>query len=317
MEAVLGLFGGNTKKGSGVVGICLEETGAGIAGIQRPVKALPVLITDRVDFPAMDESRVPLEQAIRLHHLHRSSCVDVLPGDSYQLVQVDMAELSLQEARSAARWQISERIDYPPEEAVIDLFDIGFFGSDRKPQTYAVAARQTMLRRHLQVLGEAGLKTAAIDIPEFALRNVCDLFVEDSRGLGLLLLLEDSGMLAIVRDGGLYLFRLFHTGMNSLLPHADGAYEALTDQLDAIVLEIQRSFDFCESTFNLPMVSRLLVAQTRRHIPALITYLNEYLATSVEPLDFSGVLDVPAATDQIELNRHLLAIGGALRQESN
>jgi MSHA biogenesis protein MshI len=313
----LGLLSGKKKKGNGVVGVCLQETGASIAGIKRPANALPVLITDRIDFPGTAESRLPLEEAIEKHNLHHSSCVDVLAGDSYQLVQVDMAGLSLDEGRAAARWQIGERIDYPPEEAVIDLFDIAPFGSDRKPQTYAVAARQTMLRRHLQVLGEAGLKTAAIDIAEFALRNVCDLFTEDSRGLGLLLLLEESGMLAIVRGGVLYLFRLFHTGMNSLLPHADGAYEALTDQLDAIVLEIQRSFDFCESTFNLPMVSRLLVAQTQRHIPALITYLNEYLATSVEPLDFSGMLDVPAGTDQIELNRHLLAIGGALRQESN
>ncbi len=310
-------FRGKNKKGNGFVGVSLQEYGASLAGIKRPANALPVLIADRIDFPAMGESRVPLEQAIQKHHLHNSSCINVLAADSYQVIQVDIAGLSLEEGRAAARWQIGERIDYPLEEAVIDLFDIASFGSERKPQTYAVAARQTMLRRHLQVLGDAGLKTAAIDIPEFALRNVCDLFAEESRGLGLLLLLEESGMLAIVREGALYLFRLFYTGMNSLLPHADGAYETLTDQLDAIILEIQRSFDFCESTFNLPMVSRLLVAQTQRHIPALITYLNQYLATSVEPLDFSGVLDISAATDQIELNRHLLAIGGALRQESS
>jgi MSHA biogenesis protein MshI len=308
---------GKKKKGNGVVGVCLQETGASIAGIKRSASALPVLITESIDFPAMGESRAPLVEAIEKHNLHNSSCVDVLPGDSYQVVQVDMAELDLEEGRAAARWQIGERIDYPPEEAVIDLFDIAPFGSDRKPQSYAVAARQSMLRGHLQVLADAGLKTAVIDIAEFALRNVCDLFAEDSRGLGLLLLLEESGMLAIVREGVLYLFRLFHTGMNSLLPHADGAYEALTDQLDAIVLETQRSFDFCESTFNLPMVSRLLVAQTQRYIPALITYLNEYLATSVEPLDFSGVFEIPSGAEQIELNRHLLAIGGALRRESD
>lgn len=305
------------KKKNGAVGVFLEKTGASIAGIKRPADTLPLLITDRIDFPTMRESWAPLERAIQKHDLHNSSCIDVLASDSYQLIQVDVDKLSLEEGRAATRWQIGERIDYPPEEAIIDLFDIAPFGSDRKPQTYAVAAQQSLLRTHLQVLGKAGLKTTTIDIPEFALRNVCDLFAEDSHGLGLLLLLEESGMLAIVREGALYLFRLFHTGMNSLLPHADGAYEALTDQLDAIVLETQRSFDFCESTFNLPMVGRLLVAQTQRHIPALITYLNEYLTTSVEPLDFSGVLDVQEGTDQIELNRHLLAIGGALRQENN
>ena len=143
------------------------------------------------------------------------------------------------------------------------------------------------------------------------------MFTEDSRGVAILLLLEKSGILVIVRDGSLYLVRILSMGMNDLLPFADGKYEELTDRLDSIVLEIQRSFDYCESTFQLPMVSRLLLAQTQREIPALISYLSEYLATKVEKFSFDGVLSVPAGSLQIELNRHLLAIGGALRKEIN
>ena len=149
------------------------------------------------------------------------------------------------------------------------------------------------------------------------MRNICDLFTGDSRGLAILLLLERNGILVVVRDGSLYLVRILNIGMNDLLPYADGKYEELTDRLDGIVLETQRSFDYCESTFQLPMVSRLLVAQTQREIPALISYFSEYLATRVETFSFESVLQVPKGTQQIELNRHLLAIGGALRQESN
>ncbi len=105
--------------------------------------------------------------------------------------------------------------------------------------------------------------------------------------------------------------------MDDLLPFADGDYEALTEQLDAIVLEIQRSFDYCESTFHLPMVSRLLIAQTQREIPAVVTYLNENLATAVESFSFAEVLTVPEESEQLQLNRCLLAIGGALRRENN
>ncbi len=149
------------------------------------------------------------------------------------------------------------------------------------------------------------------------MRNICELFVEDDRGVALLLLLEKSGILVIVREGILYLVRWLSSGMEDLIPFADGDYEALTEQLDTIVLEIQRSFDYCESTFHLPMVSRLLVAQTQREIPAVISYLNDYLVTQVEPLGFEGILAVAGESDQIQLNRHLLAIGGALRQEDN
>jgi hypothetical protein len=65
------------------------------------------------------------------------------------------------------------------------------------------------------------------------------------------------------------------------------------------------------------MVSRLLVAQTGLEIPAVISYLNEYLSTQVETFSFSGVLTVSEDVDPLQLNRNLLAIGGALRQESN
>jgi hypothetical protein len=61
----------------------------------------------------------------------------------------------------------------------------------------------------------------------------------------------------------------------------------------------------------------LLVAQTQQEVPELIGYLQKYLATTVETFSFAGVLKVPEGVGQIELNRHLLAIGGALRKESN
>ena len=227
-----------------------------------------------------------------------------------------MGALSVEERRDAARWQIRERIDYPSEEAVIDLFEVAPFSSEKKPLTYVVSAQEKVLRQQLQQISGCDLKLEAIDIPEFALRNICDLFVEDSRGTAILLLLEETGMLVVVREGTLYLARLFSTGMTDLIPYASGEYETLTDHLDAIVLEIQRSFDFCESTFHLPMVSRLLVAQTGQEIPAVTNYLNEYLSTKVEAFSFSGVLNIPEGAEQVQLNRNLLAIGGALRQEN-
>ncbi|MDX2495863.1 MAG: hypothetical protein QNK27_12940 [Desulfuromusa sp.] len=250
-------------------------------------------------------------------HLQNSRCVVVLSADSYQTNQAEMAALPDSERRDAARWQIRERIDYPPEEAVIDLFEVAPFGSEKKPLTYVVSAQQKLLRDRVQLIEQSNLSLESIDIPELALRNICELFADDDRGVAMLLLLEKSGVLVIVREGTLYLVRWLSSGMEDLIPFADGDYEALTEQLDTIVLEIQRSFDYCESTFHLPMVSRLLVAQTQREIPAVISYLNDYLATKVESLSFEGVLAVAEESDQIQLNRHLLAIGGALRQENN
>ena len=253
---------------------------------------------------------------MRQHHLQKSRCVAVLPADSYQSIQVEMTALPENERREAARWQIGERIDYPPTEAIIDLFEVAPFSSEKKPLTYVVSAQQKLLRDRVQLVEQSDLSLESIDIPEFALRNVCELFTEDDRGLAILLLLEQSGVLVVVRDGVLYLVRWFSTGMDDLLLSADDD-DALTEQLDAIVLEIQRSFDHCESNYHLPMVSRLLVAQTQREIPAVVNYLNDYLTTSVEDFSFAGVLNLPEKSEQLQLNRCLLSIGGALRQENN
>lgn len=240
----------------------------------------------------------------------------ILPTDLYQLLQVEMASLAEEERRDAARWQVREMLDYPVEDAVLDLFDVPPFGSDKRPLSYVVCGRKKHLRLQVEQYSAAGLKMAAIDIPEFSLRNITDLYAEDNRGVAILLLREDDGLLVIARDGTLYLTRSFPIGMGHLIPHADGNLEALSEQVDSIVLEVQRSFDYCESTFNLPTVSRLLVAQTGQEVPAVLKYLDDFLATRVEALQLAEVLSLPQGTEQLELNRHLLAIGGALRQES-
>lgn len=316
-ESKLKLLRRKTKVTGEAVAVCLEEGGVCIAKVRRHGgDRIPYLeFSLRAEFSSLEQGEEILEKTLRRHSLQKIPCVDVLAPDNYQLTQVELEGLGAEEEREAARWQIRDRIDYPPEQAVIDVFDVASFSGDRKPSTYAVSAREGLLRGQVESLEKAGFAMTAIDIAEFSLRNICDLFAGGSRGEAILLLLEDRGILTIVRDGVFYLARFFNTGMDDLLPYADGQYETLTDRLDGVVLEIQRSFDFCESSLSLPMVSRLLVAQTKRRIPSLTAYLGEYLATTVEELDFEGVLETPDGMEQIDLNRCLLAIGGALRQE--
>lgn len=274
-----------------------------------------LVLTAEINYARPEDRQQALVEAVRHQHLQQQDCVSVLAPDAYRVVQIELADLPEEELRDAARWQIRERIDYPPEEAVIDLYQVVPFGAEKRALTYAVAARESLLRERIRLLHKADLKITAIDIPDFALRNICDLVGAADRGLALLLLREESGMLAVMREGDLYLVRLFNIGMNALLPYAEGMYESLSEQLEAVVLEIQRSFDYCESNFHLPAVDRLLVAQTQREIPAVVSYLDEYLAMKVEAFSFAGFLDVPDGLGQIDLNRHLLTIGGALRQE--
>jgi len=300
------------------VAICQDLPGISFAGIKRDYSGQVVLHFSLYETcSSVKECGQTVVKQVRQHNLQKSCCIAVLPADSYQMIQIETTDLSDSEKRDAARWQIRDRIDYPPDEAVLDLFEVSPFGSERRPLTYVVSAQQKLLREKIEMVETNELSLDTIDIPEFALRNICDLFKDDDRGLAVLLLLERTGVLVIVRDGVLYLVRWLSSGMDDLIPYAEGDYEVLTEKLDSIILEIQRSFDYCESTFQLPMVSRLLVAQTQQEIPAVVNYLNDYLSTRVEPFSFSGVLTVPEGSEQLDLNRQLMAIGGALRQENS
>ncbi len=311
----LALFKKRKKGSGGVVAVCRDADGACIAHLCRD-KDRPARLErfSRLRGGTAAELEREVEQFIKQHELQRTPCVFVLPPETYQLIQVEMADLPESERREAVRWQIREMLDYPVEEAVVDLFDVQPFQSEKNPVSFVVAARQKFLRQQVDLAETTELSLQAIDIPEFALRNLTQLFSEDDRGLAILLLQAQGGLLIIAREDTLYLTRSLTTGMNDLLPLADGNLEALTEQLDSIVLEVQRSFDYCESTFHLPMVSRMLVAQTEREIPAVLSYLGDYLSTKVESFSFAEVMDVPLTIDQLELNAGLLAIGGALRQ---
>ena len=318
MEVVLGLFGKRNKAKGGTVAVCNDSSGVTVAAVMRSAGSLPVVqFATALPGASNDECKTNLEQLAQQNNISNQPTGVVLPQNAYQLIQIEMADMPEDERRDAARWQIRERIDYATDDAIIDLFDIPSFGVDKKPHTYVVSAQQQLLRKQISLLETADMALDAIDIPEFALRNICDLFVDDDRGLALLLLLDQRGVLVLVRDSIMYLVRWLNQGMDALIPYAEGNVEALTEQLDSIVLEVQRSFDYCESTFHLPQVSRLLVAQTQQEIPAVTSYLNDYLATKVESLSFAEVLTVPESSEQIELNQLLFAIGGALRQENN
>ncbi len=316
-EDVLGLFKGSSKASRVTVAICQDATVLSVASVERDLAGVATLqFAEREICSIPEERNRSLEQMLQHEKVRNQRTVAVLPPSSYQLNQIEMADLPQEERRDAARWQIRDRIDYPSEEAIIDLYDVPPFTGEKKPFTYGVSAQQQLLRERVKLIETGDLSLDAIDIPEFALRNICELSDSDGRGVALLLLSEQRGVLVIVRDGVLYLVRWLSMGMENLIPFADGDLEALTEQLDTIVLEIQRSFDYCESTFRLPLVSRLLVAQTQREIPAVITYLNDYLATKVEALSFADILAVPENSEQIELNQCLFAIGGALRREN-
>jgi len=104
--------------------VCRELGGVGLSCVKRD-QAGQVILKYAAFHPCStaEECQRVLEQQVKQENLQNSPCVSVLPADTYQLMQVDVDKLPEAERRDAVRWQINERLDYPAEDAVIDVFE--------------------------------------------------------------------------------------------------------------------------------------------------------------------------------------------------
>jgi MSHA biogenesis protein MshI len=65
-----------------------------------------------------------LADIIQKNTLGRAPLSAVVDSGSYQLVQLEAPNVEPQEWRAAIRWRLRDVIDFPLEEATVDVFEI-------------------------------------------------------------------------------------------------------------------------------------------------------------------------------------------------
>jgi MSHA biogenesis protein MshI len=260
-----------------------------------------------------------LHDEVKSKGLIRSRCVGVIGFGSYGLFQVAPPPVPDDELLEAIRWQVKDLIEYPLDEAVVDVFRVG--GDTRREgakNAYVVAARQSVVQQHARLMRHARLKIHAIDIPELSLRNLAALLPEDARGVSLLYLGAESGVVIVCRGGRLQLARDIPFGTNALAGGSGfpepGGFDDPAERLSLLALDIQRSLDFYESSFRQTPVAALYLLPTATPLPDLLPELQTRLGTTVKPFAPGDIL---TGTDEdLEKAAHcLLAVGAALRND--
>lgn len=240
-------------------------------------------------------------------------CTLLLAHGQYQLLLVDRPDnigddTPAQEMRDIMRWRIKEMVDFPVDQAGIDVLPQTPQGN-RTPQMWVVAATHGVLRTRVELFQDAKADLGAIDIPEMAQRNLSHLFEEENRGLALAAFDETGGRLTITYQGELYLNRhLDVTSTDLTKPDAGMTHER-------VLLDIQRSLDNFDRNYSAIPVNRLLVAPLANGT-AFIEYLQCTLSLPIAAADLSTVLDVeavPALKEMAVQAAAWLALGAALR----
>jgi MSHA biogenesis protein MshI len=246
----------------------------------------------------------------RTREFVRAGVSGVLGIQDYELVQVEAPEVHPNELRSAVRWKLRDIINFPVEQAVIDVFDIP--RQARYVETrmvFVVAARNDAVERIVRLIKPRVRGFDVMDIPEMCLRNVSAMLPQDSDGVALLVLGDGFAQLILTCQGTLYLARRIELGASL---STDGTTTVEID-IGSVALEVQRSLDYYESHYDRPPISEIVIASGDARAPLLRESLSTQTGMSVEVLEVSELFEVSEGVEPDTRWPGLVALGAALR----
>ena len=299
------------KTEPGWLSVALRERRVDLVQLRRETGHRPrVTLADSVEKRDGDAST--LASLKRSVGLDRFRCTALLGHGQYQLIQTSAVDGAPEEAREVLRWQLKDQVDFPVDNAAVDLLPIPSDG--RSAQVFAAIAAESVVAPLVHAFQEAKVPLAAIDLPEISQRNLAALFEEAGRGLAMLIFDEDEGLLTFTRDGELLVAR--HVEITaSQLASADAERRGML--FERIALDVQRSLDNFDRNYSAVPLAHLVVAPIPG-VDGFIDHLRANLTAHVVPLDLAAVIDfgaVAALRDPLRQFQCLRAIGAALRDE--
>ena len=273
-------------------------------------------VVDRCGTRALDGDFAGVERLAKELGFDHYQCSTLLAPGDYQLFLVDAPNVPRAELKTAIRWRIKDMLDYHLEDATVDVLEVprSPAAPERGQSMYAIAARNNVIQACIGRFEAAHIPLSVIDIEETAQRNVAALFEHDERGLALLHLGEEQGLLTINYRQELVLARRIEAGMQPLLL-ADGP--AREEHLQRVLLELQRTFDHFDRQFAYVPVSKLMLAPGPED-SGLLEYLAANLDMPVERVRLSGAIafGARAELEPEEEWRLFHLIGASLRHEA-
>ncbi len=252
-----------------------------------------------------EQLRNILAQIISTHDLKHLPCNLVLHPDLYKIVMLATPNVAKTEYKKAIRWQLRDVIDYPLEDVAIDIF-YATAGNVPPKKIYVIAVQRSWLRDIAFTIQSCELQLIAIDIRQFALRNLIysDLNHQDNnKSVGILDLNNQNCVITIVNNHKLSLVRKFPTNGTQL---QIGNHDELSE-------ELQRSFDYCEAELEIMVPNKLLAIPHKILNSDLVKKLENSLNKIIEFINLDDFLKTSLPLNHGTDYQYHGAIGGALR----
>ena len=212
----------------------------------------------------------------------------------------------------AARWQLQGALDYPPEEAVLDVLHLGLDEPPARQQLAVFAVRRSALAQWLAPLTARKIRIEAVEVADCAQRNLAALHPAKGQPVAMLSLREDSIVFSVTRGSEVLISRSFDAAS---VTAAQGTDADETGALaERVGLQLQRMLDTLERRSAAMAPAQILVLSHPQHSP-LLTQCAELTGLRVLPLDLGAMMG-PAGREASTAPAHgdfLHLFGASLR----
>ncbi len=267
-----GFFSGNSSgiqvgvdfMPTGVAAVCVL-TGKKTCGEIRQSDFLPAV-------GAAEQSRV-LRDWVDQHGLKKAPCVGLIAQHDVQQFQLEKPTVEDSEILQAVSWKIKDLINFDVNAAVVDTFELPPSPKSPVKNINAVVANESVVADYVERIKQSGMELKVIDIHDLVSKNFNSIYDFSNQTIALLQFSDNEGLITIYHHEDLFVFRNIKIGLLGI----EAAINDGEELYDNLLLELQRSMDYFESSYGYGLVQKMIVFPQTQGTERMATYLQNYV----------------------------------------
>ncbi len=259
---------------------------------------------DEVEIESEDQWCATIAALIDKHKLSEASCCLILPGNRYQLLQIDKPAIPDEELTAALAWTVKDLVNVAPEDLVADYFHLPAKIPMQGDKLNVIVTSAKTIRPMIDVFIKHKIELDGIVPEEMVIRNI--IGDEDTASLLLSQQKNEEAALQIVKKDQIYFARKLR-GFNRI--HEYSAEELVDGLTDSLSLEVQRSMDYFESQLKQAPIKNILLAMPTEHQSLIAEQIAQHFPIEVKIMTLTNK---KAILDESLSEQFYPALAGAL-----